>query len=76
MRAQGAEYIIFAGIVFVVLTVPYLESNFGSDRGSCAPSRLREKVHHNLKKDKDHPSFSPISSVAFAPDFQGAEDLL
>lgn len=51
-RAQP-EYFILAGIVFVVLTVPYLESNFGSDWGSRAPSRLREKVHHNLKKDKD-----------------------
>lgn len=51
-RAQP-EYFILAGIVFVVLTVPYLESNFGSDWGSRAPSRLREKVHHNLKQNKD-----------------------
>lgn len=52
LRAQP-EYYILAGIVFVVLTVPYLEANFGVDWATRAPPRLAEITHNNRKEFMD-----------------------
>ncbi|CDF34586.1 unnamed protein product [Chondrus crispus] len=52
LRAQP-EYYIIAGIVFVVLTIPYLEANFGVDWATRAPPRLAEITHNNRKEFKD-----------------------
>lgn len=52
LRVQP-EYFILAGIVFVVLTTPYLEMEYGSGWRYRAPYRLQEKFKGNTKESDD-----------------------
>lgn len=52
VRAQP-EYFILAGIVFIVLTAPYLEMEYGSGWKYRAPYRLQDKFKGNSKENDD-----------------------
>lgn len=51
----GADpsYLVVSGIIFTVLTEPYLASEYGDDYGSEAPIKLLALLLHTHKRDSD-----------------------
>ncbi|EFN57946.1 hypothetical protein CHLNCDRAFT_34342 [Chlorella variabilis] len=53
LGGRDPSYLVVAGIVFTVVTEPYLESEYGAEYGREAPIKLLDKLLHAWKDEPD-----------------------
>ncbi|PRW56735.1 Protease Do-like 9 isoform A [Chlorella sorokiniana] len=53
LNGREPSYLVVAGIVFTVVTEPYLESEYGQEYGREAPIKLLDKLVHGWKEQPD-----------------------
>ncbi|PSC72432.1 Protease Do-like 9 isoform B [Micractinium conductrix] len=53
LGGRDPSYFMIAGIVFTVVTEPYLESEYGAEYGREAPIKLLDKLLHAWKESPD-----------------------
>ena len=63
LYARPASYFVFAGLVFTVLTRPFLQSEYGREWPKKAPIELCDYAFHGVKETNEHEVFLVVVVV-------------
>ncbi|GHP07951.1 hypothetical protein PPROV_000669300 [Pycnococcus provasolii] len=73
--SRGPSYLIVAGLVFTVATVPYLKSEYGKEYDYEAPVKLLDRLLHGMADAEDQ-QLVVLAHVLACPACFGYEDIV